>query len=98
MRNPVRILGLQEMPEFKSAVLDEKGSINATLIEEEVVGAVRRAKEKHPDLGAVLLECSMLPPYARAVQDAVGVPVFDFVTMIDFLYASTHRKRYQGFY
>ncbi|HVM79833.1 MAG TPA: aspartate/glutamate racemase family protein [Stellaceae bacterium] len=98
VRNPVLILGLQEMPEFKSAVLDEKGSINAALIEEEVVGAVRRAKEKHPDLGAVLLECSMLPPYARAVQDAVGVPVFDFVTMIDFLYASTHRKRYQGFY
>ncbi|HTS91991.1 MAG TPA: aspartate/glutamate racemase family protein [Stellaceae bacterium] len=98
VRNPVLILGLQEMPEFKSAVLDEKGSINADLIEEEVVGAVRRAKEQQPDLGAILLECSMLPPYARAVQDAVDLPVFDFVTMIDHLYAATHRKRYQGFY
>ncbi|MGE5202501.1 MAG: aspartate/glutamate racemase family protein, partial [Acidobacteriota bacterium] len=80
------------------AVLDEKGSIDATLIEEEVVGVVRQTKEERPDLGAVLLECSMLPPYARAVQEAVDLPVFDFVTMIDFLYSGTHRKRYDGFY
>jgi hypothetical protein len=32
------------------------------------------------------------------VQEAVGLPVFDFVTMIDFLYSATHRKRYEGFY
>jgi hypothetical protein len=98
VRNPVIILGLQEMREFKTAVLEEKGSIDATLIEEEVVGVVRQTREERPDLGAVLLECSMLPPYARAVQEAVGLPVFDFVTMIDFLYFATHRKRYDGFY
>ena len=98
VRNPVIIKGLQKMPEFKGAVLDEKGSIDAALIEEEVVGAVRQAKEESPSLGAVLLECSMLPPYARAVQEAVDLPVFDFVTMIDYLYAGTHRQRYSGFY
>jgi hypothetical protein len=96
--NPVIIRGLQDETEFKSAVLDEKGSIDAGLVEREVVGAVRQIREAHPDLGAVLLECSMLPPYAKAVQDAVGLPVFDFVTMIDYLYAATHRRSYDGFY
>jgi hypothetical protein len=96
--NPVIIRGLQDETEFKSAVLDEKGSIDAGLVEREVVGAVRQIKEAHPDLGAILLECSMLPPYAQAVQDSVGLPVFDFVTMIDYLYAATHRRRYDGFY
>lgn len=98
VRNPIIIRGLQEMAEFKTAVLDEKGSIDAALIEEEVVGVSRQIKEERPDLGAIVLECSMLPPYARAAQDAVGLPVFDFITMINFLYSATHQKRYKGFY
>jgi hypothetical protein len=98
VRNPVVICGMQTMPEFRSAVLEEKGSINAALIEEEIVGLARQVKEERPDLGAFLLECSMLPPYAKAVQNSIGVPVFDFVTMIDFLYAATHQRRYEGFY
>jgi len=98
VRNPVVICGMQTMPEFRSAVLEEKGSIDARLIEEEIVGLSRQVKEERPDLGAILLECSMLPPYAKAVQQAVGVPVFDFVTMIDFLYAATHQRGYAGFY
>ncbi|MDZ7842126.1 MAG: hypothetical protein U5R46_15095 [Gammaproteobacteria bacterium] len=52
----------------------------------------------HPDMGAVVLECSLLPPYPRAVQEATGLPVFDYITMIDYFQAGTQRKRYQGFY
>jgi hypothetical protein len=96
--NKVIIRGLQTEPEFKSAVLDEKGSIDAALVEREVVDAVRQIREEHRDLGAILFECSMLPPYAGAVQEATGLPVFDFVTMIDYLYAATHQRRYNGFY
>ena len=96
--NKLLVLGLEEEPEFKSAVLDEKGSIDAALVEDEVLQVTRRAREAHRDLGAVLLECSMLPPYARRLQDALALPVFDFVTMIDMLYAATHQRRYDGFY
>ena len=31
-------------------------------------------------------------------QDETGLPVFDFLTMIDYVYAGTHRKAYQGYY
>ena len=31
-------------------------------------------------------------------QDESGLPVFDFLTMIDYFYAGTHRKAYQGYY
>jgi hypothetical protein len=96
--NSLIIRGLQDKPEFKTAVFDEKGSIDATQVEAEVVSTVRDIAREHPDLGAILFECSMLPPYARAVQDAVGLPVFDFVTMINHLHAATHRQRYTGAY
>jgi len=35
-------------------------------------------------MGAILLECSLLPPYAKGVADKTGLPVFDYMTMIDF--------------
>ncbi len=98
VRNKVIIRGLQDEPEFKGAVLEEKGSIDAARVEAELLGVCRQVREEHRDLAAILLECSMLPPYSRALQDALGVPVFDFVTMIDYLYAATHQRRYEGFY
>jgi hypothetical protein len=96
--NKLIIAGLQDKPEFKTAVFDEKGSLDATLVEAEVIATMREIAREHPDLGAILFECSMLPPYARAVQDAVGLPVFDFVTMINHLHAATHQQRYAGAY
>jgi len=96
--NSLIIRGLQDKPEFKTAVFDEKGSLDASQVEAEVISTVRDIAREHPDLGAILFECSMLPTYARAVQDAVGLPVFDFVTMINHLHAATHQQRYNGAY
>ena len=92
VENPILIRGMQDKPEFRSAVFDEKGTLDSDLITAETVAVVKEVKAEHPDLGAVLLECSMLPPYAKAVQDATGVPVYDFVTMIDYLEAAAGRE------
>lgn len=92
--NSLVIRGLQDRPEFKTAVFDEKGTIDSDLVTREVVDVARAIVGEHPDTGAILLECSMTPPYAAAVQAAVGLPVFDFVTMIDYLHSATHQKSY----
>ena len=88
---------MQDEPEFYSSILDPKGTMDTDLINQETVAKALSMKEEHPDLGAILLECSLLPPYAAAVQQAVGVPVFDFVSLIDYLQAGTSPRRYQGF-
>jgi len=96
--NRIIIRGMQDQSEFKSAVLQGKGTLNSDLITAEAVDVVRKLRSEHPDLGAVVLECSMLPPYARAMQQAIDLPIYDFVTMIDYLQAATHRERYIGYY
>jgi hypothetical protein len=40
----------------------------------------------------------MLPPYSRAVQQATGVPVFDFISMIDYVQSGAYQRAYQGLY
>jgi Asp/Glu/hydantoin racemase len=36
----------------------------------------QRMVEAHPDIGAIVLECTNMPPAAMAIQHATGLPVF----------------------
>jgi len=91
------IQGLEKCPGFKSAVMEEQGSLDTQTIEAEVVNAARTVMSKENKVGAILLECSVLPPYARAVQHATGLPVFDYITMINFVFSALVRKNFCGF-
>ncbi|MEL7632233.1 MULTISPECIES: hypothetical protein [Sporomusa] len=37
------------------------------------------------------------PPYAAAIQAAVNLPVFDFITLINFVHQAVAQKPYYGF-
>jgi aspartate/glutamate racemase len=94
----VVVAGMEEQPHFKEAILEEGGELDSDLVEAETVACARELMQRAPDMGAIVIECSMLPPYAAAVQRETSLPVFDFVTMIDYIYAGTHRAPYHGYY
>jgi aspartate/glutamate racemase len=94
---PIAIAGMENQSEFREAILEEKGTLDSCKIEEEAVSVARELATDNPDIGAVLLECSDLPPYAEAVQRAVKLPVFDFITMINYIHTSLVRMPYKGF-
>lgn len=97
-RIPVHVVGLENCPNFRGPILDETDTLDSDAIEAEVVETAEALCREHPEIGAILLECSNLPPYAHAVQMKTGRPVFDFVTMIDYVRAATRRKAYAGTY
>jgi len=87
------------------SVLDSFGGIRWNRLEmdngkltEDLAELARQTVEAHPEVGAILLECSDLPPYACAIQQATGLPVFDFITMIDWVEHAVVQKRYCGFF
>ena len=55
-----------------------------------------RIREEHPETGAILLECSDLPPYAWAVQEGSGLPVYDFISLIRWVKQSVSQAPYYG--
>jgi hypothetical protein len=89
------IHGMESCPEFASAVLDEKGTLEADKIREEMVATAQAVSAQN--ISAILLECSVLPPYARAVHNATGLPVFDYITMINYVFHALEPSRYCGF-
>ena len=94
---PFIVAGMQGQTEFREAVLEEKGTLDSDKIEQEVVNVARELVTSNPNIGAILLECSDLPPYARAVQQAVNLPVYDFFTMIHYVHTAHVRLPFVGY-
>lgn len=93
----VAVAGLQDCPSFYPFAIEETGTLDAEAVEAEVVAAAEELAARETSVRAMLLECSLLPPYAAAVQEAVGLPVFDYVTMIDYVFSAVVRRRFSGF-
>jgi hypothetical protein len=89
------IYGLENEPFFKEAIFSGSGRLEARKVEDEVVARARQMVRADPAIRAILLECSNLPPYAAAVQKAVGMPVYDFVTMIHHAQSALERSRFR---
>lgn len=59
-------------------------------MEAELVSVAKELLEKDPLVSAIVLECTQMPPYAKAIQKALHIPVFDAITMIDLFYSGLH--------
>ena len=57
-----------------------------------------RIRQEHPEIGAILLECSDLPPYAWVIQQASRLPVYDFITLIKWAENAMVQQMYRGLF
>jgi hypothetical protein len=96
--DPTPVYGVDQYPEFNDTFMHDSGVVDTDAVERACVDLAKRMVSDHPDMGAILLECAVLPPYANAMQKATGLPVYDFVTMAEQFIAGYHRPRYEGHY
>jgi hypothetical protein len=54
---------------------------DAPALQREVVEAALALHAANPGLAAIVLECTNLPPFAPAIRDATGLPVYDVITL-----------------
>ena len=87
----IEISGMEVMPEWSKISRLPTEPLAMEKIENEVVSLAVTALQEHPDVGAILLECTDLPPFADAVRQAVHLPVYDLLTMVTLIHKSfTH--------
>jgi len=89
------IMGLEKGKEF-SKLLEGKGYWDNDGMRQEVLDGAKKLIENN-EIGAILLECSDLPPYAADVQRAFNLPVFDYITMINWMHQAVSQRPYYGF-
>ena len=95
---PVVLAGLDGSEEFNASHMDGKSlAMDVDRLRDDAVDAVRAAIKDESSIGAVLVECTNLSPFSSDIQQATGLPVFDYIGCIDMLYRAVVPKRYQGF-
>lgn len=85
---PIAIGGLETEKEFTRVMLGDELELDVDAARDEHVKVARQLVRDHPDVGAIVLECTNMPPYAADVQRATGRPVFDIVSLVRLVHAS----------
>jgi hypothetical protein len=69
---------------------------NYEKIEKELTEVAVDFYQRYPQMGALLLECSGTQPFARAIQQAINLPVFSWGTLLDYAYSVVVHREYYG--
>ena len=72
---------------FRVLITAEKDDMDVAAAARDVVDAGKALLARHPDVGAIVLECTNMPPYAGALQAETGLPVYDIYSMISWFHA-----------
>ncbi len=78
----VVVTGLETEKEFTRVLLGDLPTLDVEASRAEHVAVARRMLAAHPELGAIVLECTNMPPYRADVQAVTGLPVFDVTSLV----------------
>lgn len=80
--------------EFTRAILDNAEQLDVEAARADNVAAAIALQKAHRDLGAVVLECTNMTPYAADIRAATGLPVFSIESFVTWFHGGLVPRRY----
>lgn len=80
------IEGIEGGEELARIIKKDLPELNPKKAEEDVIRAGKRLLVKAPEVGAIVLECTNMAPYSKALAKAIGLPVYDIIGLLDWWY------------
>ncbi|VVE11019.1 aspartate/glutamate racemase family protein [Pandoraea fibrosis] len=88
------IAGLRETSHFFNSQLHNAASADPSRNFSDLLGCAQELLAAHPDVGAIVSECTNFSPYSAALADTLKIPVFDIVSMIEWFHYGLRPKRF----
>ncbi|WP_072779666.1 aspartate/glutamate racemase family protein [Marivita hallyeonensis] len=88
------IMGTRATSHFTTQVLGDAEEIDFDRARADNIAAALRLVEAHPRVGAILLECTNMVPYAADIRRATGRPVFSIYTYLLWFQAGLLPRRF----
>jgi hypothetical protein len=76
------VVGTDDGEEFTRVMINDEERLDVAAAERDILAAGDGLVSRHPDVGAVLLECTNMVPYARALSEQLRLPVFSIYTFV----------------
>ena len=80
---------------FAETILHDRKTLDPDRCRVELVTGALRLMDRGR-VGAILLECTNMPPWAADIHAATGVPVFSIVTVLRWFQAGLEPQRFSG--
>jgi aspartate/glutamate racemase len=81
------VVGTDAGREFTRVIIADELEMNVEDAERDILEAGEDLVTRHPEVGAVLLECTNMAPYARALREHLSLPVFDIYSFMSWFHA-----------
>ncbi len=88
------VIGTEGGTEFTRAIIGDELFLDIGKCEADLIAAARALVEAHPDLGAIVMECTNMPPFQAAVRAAVDLPVFSIIDYVCWMQGSVRPRRW----
>jgi len=82
------------MTEFTRAILDNEPQLDVEKARADNVTAALALQRAHPDLGAIVLECTNMGPYAADITAATGLPCFSMLSLVGWFQSGLAPRRF----
>ena len=87
-------IGTTEGSHFSDAILNDAFELDPIVAESDNVEAAQEMVQHYPDMGAIVLECTNMTPYAGAIRAATGLPVFSMVSFVNWFQSGLQPARW----
>jgi len=82
------------LTEFTRAILDNEPQLDVEKARADNVTAALALQRAHPDLGAIVLECTNMGPYAADITAATGLPCFSMLSLVGWFQSGLAPRRF----
>lgn len=90
------VAGTEHGRELSRVILNDEPTLDVQAAELDILDAGARLVKDNPDVGAIVLECTNMAPYARALRNACNCPVFDIYSFISWFHAGLQPRDFRS--
>ena len=81
------VVGTDDGSEFTRVMINDEERLDVAAAEHDILAAGDRLVTSHDGIGAVLLECTNMVPYAHALSQRLRLPVFSIYTFVTWFHS-----------
>ena len=89
------ITGTDPAGAFAAGILNDEESLDFAACRADNLSAAKELCAQNPDVGAIVLECTNMVPYAADIRQLTGLPVYSIYSFINWFQAGLMPRRFE---
>ena len=89
------VVGTELGEEFTRVLLGDELQLDVVAAKKDVLEAAQRLIDGHDNIGAIVLECTNMIPYAADIAQHCQLPVYDFYSFVSWFHAGLRPRRFE---